>query len=305
MKKWTGNSERGFTMIELLVVAAIFGIVLTSLYSLFIVHQRAAYTSDETVEVQQNIRIAIDSITRDIRTAGLLLPPGNTPISQGTAGTINISSGCPQSVITRITPAAGTQLGTASPNTFTVDNDGSVSAFNNLDYVRIIRPTNKAEPGGTDIVYQVSGTPAGNSITLKTVTGYPNPTGITFDTGDVICKQNPNYTLTPVPPNPSTIQYYIGNAAPCPTGQQCLVRVDETGSINVIAQNMANNGLQLVYLFNRYPLPNESNAPAAADLSAIRAVRVTVTGQTAETVALSGNVPQAREMESLIQLRNP
>ena len=171
MKKQTGQDERGFTLVELLIVTFMLGMVMTALYSVYTSHQRTAYTSDETVEVQQNLRIAMDSISRDIRTAGLLLQTGVTgtsPISAGTtASKIFISSGCPSGIITRITPTPSPKTGTASPNTFTVDNDGSVSAFSNNDYVRIIRPVDKTQPGGTDRIYQVSGTPGVNSITLN------------------------------------------------------------------------------------------------------------------------------------------
>ncbi len=299
MKKQTVHGERGFTLIELLMVAAMLGIVLGAMYSLFISHQRTAHVSDETVEVQQNLRIAMDSISRDIRIAGLLLPGGNTPISSiGSSMTITLSSGCPSGIITRITPSPSPQTGAASSNTFPVDNDGSASAFSNQDYVRIIRPVDKTEPGGTDIIYQVAGTP-GASITLNRVSG-GSPLGVSFNSGDVICK----LTSSTAPAPPNTIQYFLGNGGTCPSGQQCLVRIDETNTTNVVAQNMANNGLQFQYLLDGYPLPNETNAPTVTNLKLIRAVRVTITGQTAQTVALSGNVPKQRQMESIIQIRN-
>lgn len=277
---------------------------MTAMYSLYISHQRSAYTSDETVEVQQNLRIAMDSISRDLRNAGFLLQTnstGTTPISAGTGtATIFISSGCPSGIITRITPSPSPQSGTASPNMFTVDTDGSVSAFSNQDYLRIIRPLDKTQPGGTDRIYQVAGTPGVSSITLNTAAGFPDPIGVNFITGDVICKISS--AAAPAPPN--IIQYSLGNTGTCPTGQLCLMRADENGTNNVVAQNMANNGLQFQYLLDQYPLPNETMTPTITELKVIRAVRVTVTGQTAATVALSGNVPKTRQMETLIQIRN-
>ena len=299
MKQQTGQGEHGFSLIELLMVVAMLGIVMAAMYSLYISHQRTAYTSDETAEVQQNLLIAMNSISKDIRTAGFLLPSGNTPISLGTtSSTIYISSGCPSDIITRITPSPSPQIGAVSPNTFTVDNDGSASAFSNGDYVRIIHPVDKTEPGGTDRIYQVSGNTV-NSITLNTVAPFSEPVYVHFNTGDVICKVSS--AATPAPP--ITIEYSLGNGGACPAGQMCLLKTDETGT-NVIAQNIANNGLQFQYLLDKYPLPNETNTPAGTDLSAIRAVRVTITGQTAATVALSGNVPKQRQMETLVQIRN-
>jgi prepilin-type N-terminal cleavage/methylation domain-containing protein len=306
MKKQTGQDERGFTLVELLIVTFMLGMVMTALYSVYTSHQRTAYTSDETVEVQQNLRIAIDSISRDIRTAGLLLQTGVTTSVTGTsaisAGTtaskIYISSGCPSGIITRLTPSPSPQIATVSPNQFPVDSDGTLNAFSSNDYVRIIHPIDKNQPGGTQRIYKVTGVNTiSNVITLTTVSG-PEPNLVNFNTGDVICKLTSSTTLAP----PNTIQYYLGNGGTCPTGQQCLVKVDETGQNNVIAQNMAN--LQFQYLLDGYPLPNETSAPTTTTLTTIRAVRVTVTGQTAATVALSGNVPKTRQMETLIQIRN-
>ena len=66
---------------------------------------------------------------------------------------------------------------------------------------------------------------------------------------------------------------------------------------------MAN--LQFQYLLDGYPLPNETSAPTTTTLGTIRAVRVTVTGQTAATVALSDNKPKTRQMETLITTQEP
>jgi prepilin-type N-terminal cleavage/methylation domain-containing protein len=299
-KKMDHCGERGFTLVEMLMVALMLGIVMGAMYSIYISHQRTAYTSDETVEVQQNLRIAIDSISRDIRTAGLLLPPGSTPISSGTATTITLSSGCPTAIITRITPSTPPQLGLAAQNQFAIDSDGSGSSFNDQDYVRVIHPSSRLAPGAINVLYQVHGNPT-NLITLNTISPISGPVpGVNFNTGDVICKLSSS--ITPLAPN--TIQYYVGNVGTCPVGQQCLLRVDENNTTNVIAQNIANNGLQFQYLLDRYPQPNETNAPASTDLSVVRAVRVTVIGQTVSTVGLSGYIPKTREMETIIQLRN-
>jgi prepilin-type N-terminal cleavage/methylation domain-containing protein len=66
------SNDKGVTLIELLIVAFMLGLVLMSVYSIYITSQRSSYTQDEMVEVQQNLRIAMDSITRDIRNAGFM-----------------------------------------------------------------------------------------------------------------------------------------------------------------------------------------------------------------------------------------
>jgi prepilin-type N-terminal cleavage/methylation domain-containing protein len=67
------GKEKGFTLVEILIVAVMLGLVLGSVYSLYSTNQRSAYIQDEVVDVQQNIRIAMESVTRDIRHAGFLV----------------------------------------------------------------------------------------------------------------------------------------------------------------------------------------------------------------------------------------
>jgi type IV pilus assembly protein PilW len=64
------NSERGFTLVELLIAMAISLVVLTSLSSAFI-SQRKIYDAQEQVtEMIQGARGAMDIISREIRMAG-------------------------------------------------------------------------------------------------------------------------------------------------------------------------------------------------------------------------------------------
>jgi prepilin-type N-terminal cleavage/methylation domain-containing protein len=78
--KW--RAIRGFTLVEILVVLVIMGLVCAAVYTTFISTQRQAYTQDEVVEVQQNLRAALDYMMRDIRMAGFLTPPGQNPLGK-------------------------------------------------------------------------------------------------------------------------------------------------------------------------------------------------------------------------------
>jgi type IV pilus assembly protein PilW len=60
----------GFTLIELLIAMSIFLIVLLGIYQMFDTN-RATYVSGmRKVDVQQNARVALDAITRELRMAG-------------------------------------------------------------------------------------------------------------------------------------------------------------------------------------------------------------------------------------------
>lgn len=62
--------EKGFTIVELLIVVAISGLVLGSIYSVFRNQLNAHKANIEAVEMQQNVRAAMFLMEREIRMAG-------------------------------------------------------------------------------------------------------------------------------------------------------------------------------------------------------------------------------------------
>lgn len=64
------RSERGFSLIELLVTLAIVGLLMAAVYGVQIANMRAIKVEEERVEVQQDQRIAIDYLARELRMAG-------------------------------------------------------------------------------------------------------------------------------------------------------------------------------------------------------------------------------------------
>ncbi len=319
------TNKRGFTFVELLIVMAMLGLVIAAIYSLYRTHQKAAYTEDEVVEVQQNLRIAMDSITRDVRMAGFLIPRtgGITPIkaeltSNGT-GTANdaitINAISTFGTYARIDPEPDTPF-TFSPSgevsaDFPVDSADSVDMFNAGDFVRIVRPQNRTEPLGALFTVSDKHRDVVSPATRPTVTlTTDSPATTVYLRGDIITKVTATATINP----PSRVTYCLGPSATCgedvttcPAGQLCLMRIenraaptDSMGTSAIpVAANMA--GLQFRYLMDDN---SESDLPASADFSKIRAVRVLLIGRTYTTVALSGGQPKVRQVESVIQLRN-
>jgi len=60
----------GFTLIELLVAMSIFLLVLLGIYELFDTNRQNYVSGTRKVDVQQNARVALDEIAREIRMAG-------------------------------------------------------------------------------------------------------------------------------------------------------------------------------------------------------------------------------------------
>lgn len=61
---------KGFTLIELMVALAILGIVLAGIYSIFNTQHKSYIVQEQVVDSQQNVRVAMNMISRDMRNAG-------------------------------------------------------------------------------------------------------------------------------------------------------------------------------------------------------------------------------------------
>jgi type IV pilus assembly protein PilW len=89
MGKKTKVDAKGITLIELLVGLVISGIVVAGIYRVFVAQSRAYVVQDQVVEVQQNVRSAMEILLRDLRMAGF--NGDNTPLATSiTPGPNNI-----------------------------------------------------------------------------------------------------------------------------------------------------------------------------------------------------------------------
>ncbi len=299
--------NRGFTLVEILIVM---GILITVISAVLLLYDRQARMTDveeETVEVQQNLRIAVDAILRDIREAGFLVPGGTYPVSAisnggGTGGsdtvTLNVASAV--SVYGVIDGDVTTNVVSGSPMTFTVSSSLDAGSFAVNDVVRIIDPTNKTEPLST--TYTVS--------TVDTVTPgltvVPSGSGsnISFKKGFVIVRTGD----TTSEQYPGTVLYCLGPAtgcgsgvSGCPTGQTCLFRIvnGSADESSIVATNITD--LQFRYILDG----STTELDSTTNYSQIRAMRVTLTGATAspKTQAVMGG-QRTRELTTVVKLRN-
>jgi Tfp pilus assembly protein PilW len=70
MKNKVIQNQRGITLIELIVAFVIFSFVSAASYRLFVSQSKAYAVQDQVVEIQQNIRSAMELMLRDVRMAG-------------------------------------------------------------------------------------------------------------------------------------------------------------------------------------------------------------------------------------------
>lgn len=297
-----GPGHRGFTLIELLIAMAILGVLTAGIFSLYRTQHRVTNIEADVVDVQQNLRMALEGLTKDIRMAGFALTAGSgNPVGAagdntgpGGSDTIQINTSCSTGVATRIDADLTANVASGTPVTFMVPSAG-VGQFTVGDAVRVINPGDKSQPAETAFTVSAINA-AGPTVTVMPQTS----TGIAdFKRGFLIVRTGSSAPDT----FPNTVQYCLGPAtgcAPsvvCPAGN-CLMRIvngnADAGSI--VASNISQ--LQLSYV-----LDAGTTVTAPADLSQIRDVIVTVSGQTAATANLSG-APKAREMTASAKLRN-
>jgi type IV pilus assembly protein PilW len=62
--------NKGFTLVEVLIALAISGLLMTAVYTAFQSQQRSYLAQDQVAEMQQNIRVGLDIMVREIRMAG-------------------------------------------------------------------------------------------------------------------------------------------------------------------------------------------------------------------------------------------
>jgi len=313
--KRSGHNVAGFTLVELLIVMGMLGFVMAAIYSLYLTHERSAYTQDEVAEVQQNVRIAMDSITRDIRNAGTLIPrvdnPAtatnveNSPVGSANPNSITLNMASSQEGYAWVT-ADNYLAGPTTDFTLVVDSATSLGNFTTGDVVRIMRPELMTEATGTaGSLYSVTSTaPLSINLHYISASGIQPSSSTPFKRGDVIAKvtsAGPGYV------NPNTAAYSLGAGGSCPLGQTCIIRT-ENGVSNVIATNIAN--LTFSYIMDDATntevnqIPTGPSYPNLTDVTKIKEVRVTVAGQTVTTVALSGGQAKQRQMTSIIKIRN-
>ncbi|MHC1698474.1 MAG: PilW family protein [Geobacteraceae bacterium] len=290
------KGENGFTLVEILVVVAILGLVMGSIYSVYLTNMKSAYSQEEVVEVQQNLRIAMDSITKDIRMAGMLVPSSTPPISTGFANyssTMPLNTASAKGIYARIDAAPVITAGATV--TCTVESPAAVDVFtaNPGNPVRIFRPVDCSQPFAT--TYSVTATNRTTpSLTLQRDVG-------TFAGGEVLKRGDVIAMTGSGAPDPNTIVYSavdggaVVNGVTCPQNQRCIVRT-ANGTPELIASNISR--LRFAYIFDDY---SETINPA--DLGKVRAVRVTVTGQTATTALLSGG-SKTRQLTSIVKIHN-
>jgi prepilin-type N-terminal cleavage/methylation domain-containing protein len=283
--------QAGFTLVEILIAIGILGIVMAAVYSVYFTNQRSAYTQEEVVDVQQNLRMALERISADVRMAGMLVPVTTASVGAGFSNystSISLNTASAGGIYARITAAPTIVAGTDSV-ACTVESADAVDMLeaNQAVAARVIRPADCNQPISATFTLKAFDRTV-PSITIQNNAG-------NFAVGDVI-KRGDMIALTDTTPDPNTVAYSVITGGTCPANQKCLSRKVNGTSEEIVANYISD--LKFAYILDD---SSETNNPT--DTSKIRAVRVTLTGQTTSTAVLSGG-PKTRELSSVIKIRN-
>jgi len=287
MKK--SRSSRGFSLVEILVTMVIMGLVVGAVYTLHLSTQRTANTSEEVVEVQQNLRVASEWLARDLRMAGFLVD-GNA-IANAAAGEISLRMATSGDRIARIDAATSITAGSTTQD-FTVADAEMRSQFSMGDTVRIIRPRNVSQPYNTLFtVGDLSAPLATDQLRLT----FADPGAlITISDGDmVVYSQGGAY--------PRNVRYFLDGDLDSDDPDMKVLKREDEGIAAVVANKVT--GLTFGYLIAD---GTEQNTVPAADLVDIIGVRVRVNGATDQTKTgkASYSGVKNRGIEVLVKLRN-
>ena len=80
------GSDRGFTLVELMIAMAVGLVLLGAMYGVFTMHNKIFGTQEQIAEMQQTARTAMDMMTREIRMAGY------DPLGSAGAGVVSAAS---------------------------------------------------------------------------------------------------------------------------------------------------------------------------------------------------------------------
>lgn len=124
------------TLVELMVVVLIMGIVATAVYSVSLTTQKNTVKELDAVDLQDNLRLAMDTISKDIRKAGFMIGTVD-PVSDATADSLRVNTACLGKAYGRVTLQ---KTATGSNDTLTLASTDMAAVFHSGGAVRIIRP---------------------------------------------------------------------------------------------------------------------------------------------------------------------
>lgn len=163
------NAARGMTLVEMLVVMAIFGIVMLAVMSLFIPAVRSTAVQTQVTDVQSNLRLALNRLSMDLLTAGFLIGDDDPIIFE--SGTID--DPVDFTIQTRAVGSGFARVDSATSTVLTLSQPAMVDNFPDGSKVRIFESVTATEVEG--VVYTITQGPGSDELTISPAAGATIP----------------------------------------------------------------------------------------------------------------------------------
>jgi prepilin-type N-terminal cleavage/methylation domain-containing protein len=266
------KNNNGFTLVEILTVLVVMGLVMAPVYSTYLNTKRNSKTSVEVVDLQQNIRAALETMTADIRMAGFLIPDDDNPVnsipaSLSDTNVLSLNLATSTGVYTRVVG----DFGTFSSQTDIDVADKVAEKFRKDQGVRIISPTN---PNTENDV------PADDVTDLDANAIRLTPSSpITINNRDIMMQMNEQDDDA----FPVIVRYRLNS--------EVLERsVNSTTDYETIATNITSIDLSAI--------------PPGAPLEEIRAIRIIVSGKITTQVSSNAYGDKDRAIQTVVKIEN-
>ena len=216
------GGQQGVTLIELMIGALVATTIIAAGYAVLTSSSKAMTTNEQTVETQQNVRVAMEFLFRDIRQAGFGMngPVGNCPTAIVPADHNTAGPDRGPDRISLVVPVGNT-VGTATDPPWIL-NSNTTAGFSLLALPSAAAVTNMASEAGGSLTAPSATISIGGAITTTvtaaggsnlTVTPVPAPTALKMNT-PIYLLQCITYQIIP-PPDPTGL---------CAGRSPCLVR---------------------------------------------------------------------------------
>jgi len=318
MKTISLKSSAGVTLIELLIVVAMMGVVGMAMFSIYLGTSRSSSSTEEVIEVQQNLRIALDMLEKDIRMAGFLIPVGSLPILEAPETPLDangdgdcedagedcfiIQTASPYGIAARISTTVSVEAGIddVTDKDFPLILSPMVDLFSEGSgtiYVRVISPADGASISGDASIAKISS--VDRDVPKVVLNDLSEFEGEVINAGDILVRVPPPPPLPLIATHPGTITYFLQDD-PDSSDTDLFILIRNNGVNNQVVANKLVN-LEFSYILDD---GSETSTPTLAEQATIRAVRVTLEGQTdiSQSARFSGT--KTRQTSGVVSLRN-
>jgi len=236
------NDDRGFTLVELMIGIVVAMIVVAAAFTAMTGSDRATKINDQTAQAQQNVRLAMELISNDIKMAGYgmttPLPGCNTAIVPADQNPVGADTG-PDSV-SLVVPVT---VPVTATNPWILSLAGATGPFGlvTLASAAAVTDMGAANQPPPAVPNLVGATVSIGGVVSQTVTGTAGATltlGSTISAPATFPGNTPVFLL-------QCVQYRVSNlAAECAGSTPCLLR-NVNGTVTPIADGIED--LQLAY----------------------------------------------------------